>query len=68
MAIGISVNGEKREIPEAMSVMDLLAHLEIEPGRVAVELNREIARKQEWATTPVEDGAELEIVHFVGGG
>jgi thiamine biosynthesis protein ThiS len=33
-----------------------------------VELNRSIVRKKDWSTTPIEDGAELEVVWFVGGG
>lgn len=36
--------------------------------RVAVELNRNIIRKTEWESCRVEAGAELEVVHFVGGG
>ncbi len=36
--------------------------------RVAVELNREIVPRARWAETPLHDGDQLEIVHFVGGG
>ena len=36
--------------------------------RVAVELNREIVARARWAETPVREGDQLEIVHFVGGG
>jgi thiamine biosynthesis protein ThiS len=36
--------------------------------RVAIELNREIVSREQWAQTPLKDGDRLEIVHFVGGG
>ncbi|MEZ5404292.1 MAG: sulfur carrier protein ThiS [Bryobacteraceae bacterium] len=67
-AIAIAINGEPRRVPAGGTVLDLLANLGIEAGRVAVELNREIVRRQAWAETPVEDGDAVEIVHFVGGG
>lgn len=66
--ISITVNGEPREVPEGLNVASLLEVLEIPSDRVAVELNREIVRKPEWAATPIGAGASLEIVHFVGGG
>ena len=36
--------------------------------RVAIELNREIVPRGQWAETKLSDGDRLEIVHFVGGG
>lgn len=62
------VNGERREAPAGLSVLDLLKHLGVDSSRVAVELNRTIIHKTQWAATPVFDGAHLEIVQFVGGG
>jgi thiamine biosynthesis protein ThiS len=67
-AIVIQVNGEKRKVPPGMSVAALLSHLGIDPARVAVEMNRAIVRKADWTGAAVEPGAEVEIVHFVGGG
>ena len=66
--ITVSVNGESRSVPAGLTVSDLLSWLEIEPDRVAVELNRAIVRQPSWGSTPVSDGAQLEIVQFVGGG
>ena len=36
--------------------------------RVAVELNRDIVPRDQWAETKLPEGDRLEIVHFVGGG
>ncbi len=62
------VNGEPRQAPDKATLADLLASLEIDPRRVAVEHNREIAPKSRWAEIALEDGDQLEIVQFVGGG
>jgi sulfur carrier protein len=66
--IEVSVNGESRSVPYGLTVVQLLEWLGVEPARVAVELNRSIVRQTEWAATPIADGAQLEIVQFVGGG
>ena len=51
-----------------MNLQDTLLALGVLPDRVAVEKNREIISRTRWAETPVEAGAQLEIVQFVGGG
>jgi thiamine biosynthesis protein ThiS len=40
----------------------------MKPGRVAVELNRNLVPRSQWAETNLAEGDQLEIVHFVGGG
>ena len=67
-AIRIVVNGESRQVPSGSTIAALLRLLEINPERVAVELNREIVRRPDWPSTEVPADSELEIVHFVGGG
>jgi sulfur carrier protein len=66
--VEIVVNGEAKEVPAGLTVAGLLAHLSVDGGRVAVELNREIVRKAAWTEAKVEAGAKVEIVQFVGGG
>ncbi|MDW8355504.1 MAG: sulfur carrier protein ThiS [Bryobacterales bacterium] len=66
--IEIVVNGERRSVPEGQTVLELLRSLELDPARVAVEMDREILRRERWAETPLRDGTCLEIVQFVGGG
>ena len=67
-SIEITVNGESTTITRGQSVLDLLHTLGIKPDRVAVELNRVIVKQRDWAATAVDAGAQVEIVHFVGGG
>ncbi len=66
--IGIVLNGERKRVPQGFHVAELLEFLAIDGSKVAVELNRSIVRKQDWSAAAVEDGAELEVVWFVGGG
>jgi sulfur carrier protein len=64
----IQINGEKREISEGTSVAKLLDELAIRPGRVVVELNRDVLAREAHGTTFLREGDAIEIVHFVGGG
>ncbi|MCC6366664.1 MAG: sulfur carrier protein ThiS [Bryobacterales bacterium] len=64
----IVVNGRAQTAPEESTLLDLLRSLSIDPARVAIELNGEIVKKAEWGETRLSAGAQLEIVHFVGGG
>ncbi|MDQ2711263.1 MAG: sulfur carrier protein ThiS [Acidobacteriota bacterium] len=66
--INVLVNGESREVPANQCVSSFLDLLEVTSDRVAVELNKSLVRKREWANTPVKEGAQIEIVEFVGGG
>jgi len=66
--IDIVVNGQMRQAPEGKTLVELLSWLEVDPSRVAVELNRSIVQREQWAKTRVDPGAALEIVQFVGGG
>ena len=64
----IRLNGDPHEIPEPLSVSALLAALDIDPRRVAVELNLEVVKKAAYEAATVKEGDEVEIVNFVGGG
>ncbi len=68
MPIEITVNGEPRAATEGQTILDLLYQLDLDPGRVAVELDRRIVKQPLWSETPLRAGAQLEIVQFVGGG
>jgi sulfur carrier protein len=64
----IRVNGEEREIGAGLSIAALLEELKIRPGRVVIELNRNIISRELYGSTNLSEGDALEIVHFVGGG
>ena len=51
-----------------LTVRGLLETLELEPGLVVVERNREIIARARYDEVAVREGDRLELVHFVGGG
>ena len=66
--IEIVVNGETKTAAQGQTILGLLRQLELDPERVAVELDRCIVKQPHWAQTELRTGAQLEIVQFVGGG
>ncbi|XBQ15533.1 MAG: sulfur carrier protein ThiS [Oceanicaulis sp.] len=66
--ITITVNGESRIAPAGLTLSGFLNHLGLDPRKVAVERNLEIAARSDYDTVEIESGDRLEIVHFVGGG
>ena len=64
----IQVNGDRRELRDESRLSDLFKELSLAPERVAVEVNHQIVRRNEWPNTILKEGDRVEIVHFVGGG
>ncbi len=66
--INAVINGERREVDGGHTLLTLIGALGLAPDRLAVELDRRIVKPADWEHTAIRDGAEIEIVHFVGGG
>ncbi len=66
--IHIRLNGEEKNIPGNITVRGLLEHLGIQHQRVAVELNEDIVKKDNYDSTTIREGDVLEVVSFMGGG
>ena len=64
----ITVNGDRVELANPLTVAELLVRLEIDGRRVAVEHNLNVVKRTAFSDTVVKDGDEVEIVNFVGGG
>ncbi len=64
----ITLNGDAYEVAGPLTVADLLARLEIDARRVAVEHNLVVLKRDAFDRTTVQEGDEVEIVNFVGGG
>jgi sulfur carrier protein len=64
----ITLNGEPFSVPGPLTIMDLLSRLEIDYRRVAVERNVRVIKRDAYMSTTIEEGDEIEIVNFVGGG
>jgi sulfur carrier protein len=66
--VTITLNGEPHRLDGPLTIARLLAALNIDPRRVAVELNLVVLKRAAFETTIVREGDEVEIVNFVGGG
>ncbi|HEX9763873.1 MAG TPA: sulfur carrier protein ThiS [Candidatus Acidoferrales bacterium] len=66
--IPVFINGDQREIPENLTLKELLRFLGLKEERVAIERNRGIIKREAWEQVRVEPGDQFEIVQFVGGG
>ena len=66
--MNVTVNGEIKELEAEVSLNRLLELFSLPQQRVAIELNRQVVRRQDWETTIVHDDDKIEVVHFVGGG
>jgi thiamine biosynthesis protein ThiS len=62
------LNGDPYDVPAPVTIAGLLARLEIDSRRVAVERNLIVLKRALFETTEVSDGDQIEIVNFVGGG
>jgi thiamine biosynthesis protein ThiS len=66
--VTVTINGERREIPDGLNVMALLEYIGMPAERVAIERNLGILPRARWLETKILPNDNFEIVHFVGGG
>ncbi|MBI2166833.1 MAG: type I DNA topoisomerase [Candidatus Omnitrophica bacterium] len=66
--IQLRLNGEARRINPLTTVTGLLQSFQMDPRSVVVERNRQVIPREEFDRVTVEEGDEIEVVHFVGGG
>ena len=64
----VFVNGEEQELSGEASLAELITKLDLPEARIAIELNREVVRRNNWSGTMLHEDDRIEIVHFVGGG
>ena len=64
----IILNGDRVDVAGPLTVGTLLIQLGVDPRRVAVEHNLTVIKRANYDTTEVQDGDQIEIVNFVGGG
>ena len=61
------INGETKEFDDSC-LFDVITEMDLDPSRVAVELNGRIVPRADFKSISLKNGDSLEIVHFVGGG
>lgn len=66
--VRVTINGQSERLDDGTTVAALLRELEVEPVRVAVEINTELVTRSTFESTLINEGDRIEIVTFVGGG
>jgi sulfur carrier protein len=66
--VTITLNGDPFTLANPLTITGLLAHLEVDSRSVAVERNFVVVKRDQYATTAIAEGDQIEIVNFVGGG
>ena len=66
--MNIFYNGESRTVRDGITIAELLDELTLDPRRVAVEVNQELAPRDRHRETTLHEGDQLEVVTLVGGG
>ncbi|CBE69639.1 MAG: sulfur carrier protein ThiS [Candidatus Methylomirabilis oxygeniifera] len=62
------VNGKTRTVADDATITRLLEELQINPLRVAVQLNERIIKRELHESTLLQAGDTLEIITFMAGG
>ncbi len=64
----IFLNGIEKTLSRQMTIADLVTDLELDLKKIAVEKDLEIISPENFSTVMIDEGARIEIVHFIGGG
>lgn len=64
----IIINGETKEIPNEVNIIELLESFSLPKERIAIELNKQVVRKKDWGNIKIANADRIEVIHFVGGG
>lgn len=67
-AVELEINGERRTLPAAQTIAEVLADLGITAKHVAVEVNCELVPRTQHDEYRLTSGDRMEIVTLVGGG
>jgi len=64
----ILVNGKEHQVEDAIPLMNFLQSKSLDLKKVAISLNQDILKRDQWRNIRLKEGDALEIAHFVGGG
>lgn len=64
----IVFNGQPRDAREQLTVAELLTELDLQPRRVAVEVNQQLVPRARHSEQVLQDGDSVEVMTLAGGG
>jgi sulfur carrier protein len=63
-----SINGEEQELPEGLTIAQLLAQIDAPARGIAVAKNDRVVRRSTFEQERVQEGDRIEIIKAVAGG
>ncbi len=66
--MNIQLNGETTQLPEAITVADLIERLQLSQRRIAVEINEDVVPRSQFPQRRLHPDDRVEIIHAIGGG
>lgn len=64
----VLINGKEVKIKNEISLYEFLKENKFDPLFVAVEVNEELVKRENFKNFLVKDGYKVEVFSFVGGG
>jgi len=64
----INLNGQAREVTEAITLAELIESLELSGKRLAIEVNEDLVTRSLFETHQLQPNDQVEIVQAIGGG
>lgn len=64
----LTINGHSKHFADSMTIEDMVKEVGADVTQIAVEQNRVIIPRSQFAATQLRDGDTIELVEFVGGG
>jgi thiamine-phosphate pyrophosphorylase len=64
----IKINGKEETIETKIDLAELITNENLSPGRIVIEYNFRVLKKEEWQKIILHEGDNIEIISFLGGG
>lgn len=64
----IKVNGQMVEYQEGLTVTTLLQKMKYNFPLLIVKINGVYVPRDQYASTPIPDGSEVDVIHLISGG
>ncbi|MCB1320159.1 MAG: sulfur carrier protein ThiS [Leptospiraceae bacterium] len=67
----MEVNGKSLQLdanPGIRNLLDFIGHYGLDPVTIAVEINGEIPKRDQWSSIALKESDRIEFIRFVGGG
>jgi len=66
--VSVTINGAVESLGEGSTVLDVLSAKKARPEMMAVEVNGELLRKDDYGVTALKDGDSMEFLPYMAGG